>query len=218
MRIATILAVLLFLLAPGCGAPPPTKPAGPEAYAGGDPMPPRATTITFPWIGKQSVMCVGDAFERQVAFVDFSAEGGNLEVGTATIGEDGTGSARFAVPVVTLRTGHEDRDMKLLGGLWLDAEKHADLVFESTKLERVLPTVWAVEGTWTMKGVSKPVSFHANVRYLPEMGRVGKDVVRLEGRFDIQLADYGVGGEYVGTPAVASTWQVELVLLGTMGE
>lgn len=216
MRTAIALALLSLLILPGCGNTAAPKAAGPEAYAGGDPIPSRATTIEFPWIGKQSLMCVGDAFERQVAFVDFSADGGSLEVGEATLDENGSGQARFAVPVTTLRTGHEDRDRKLAGGLWLDAEKHPDLIFESTKVERVLPTVWAVEGTWTMKGVSKPVRFFANVRYMPEMDRVGKDIVRLEASFEIALADHGVGGAYVGTPAVAATWSVELVLLGKM--
>ena len=67
-----------------------------------------------------------------------------------------------------------------------------------------------------MKGVSKPVSFLANVRYMPEMDRVGKDVVRLKAAFDIALKDFDVGGKYVGNPAVASDWTVQLVLLGTM--
>lgn len=210
------LAVMLLLVVSGCGSPTPSTPDTPMSHAGGDPMPERATEIDFLWIGKQSVMCVGDAFERQVAFVDFSAEGGALEVGQATLDAKGQGQARFAIPVATLRTGHEDRDVKLQGGLWLDAENHPELVFESTKLERVLPTVWQVEGNWTMKGVSKPVRFYANARYVPEMDHVGKDVVRMSAAFDIELADFGVGGKYVGTPAVASTWTVELVLLGTM--
>ena len=48
------------------------------------------------------------------------------------------------------------------------------------------------------------------------MRNVGKDVARLKASFDIQLADFEVGGQYTGTPAVASTWTVELVLLGTI--
>ena len=226
MLARSTLALTVLLLLAACGDRGPTSTTGPAgvasaadplaAFEGGDPIPDGAASIEFLWIGKQSVLCVGDAFERQVAFVDFSAEGGAMEVGTATLDADGSGEARFAVPVATLRTGHEDRDAKLLGGLWLDAESHPEIVFESTKLERVRPTVWHVEGTWTMKGVSKPVSFHVNVRYMPEMQNVGKDVVRMKASFDIQLADYGVGGKYVGSPAVASTWTVQLVLLGTM--
>ena len=226
MLLRSTLALAALCLLTGCGdrAPsssaPPTAPAVAadpiDAFEGGDPMPDGATTIEFLWIGKQSVMCVGDSFERQIAFVDFSADGGALTIGEVTLDADGSGTARFAVPAVTLRTGHEDRDAKLMGGLWLDAEAHPELVFEATKLERVRPTVWSVEGTWTVKGVAKPVSFLANVRYMPEMQRVGKDVVRLKASFDFDLADHGVGGKYVGNPAVASTWTVQLVLLGTM--
>jgi len=216
MRLHILLTVLVSVLLAACGECAKPAPRGPEAYAGGDPIPSRATTIDFPWIGKQSVMCVGDAFERQVAFVDFSAAVDAFEVGVATLDADGNGSARFVIPVAALRTGHADRDNKLLGPVWLDGDTHPKIVLETTRLERVLPTVWLAEGTWTMRGVSKPVRFYANLRYVPEMRNVGTDVVRLEGSFDIQLADYGVGGAFVGTPAVAATWTVEVVVLGTM--
>lgn len=215
------LPALLVLLAlagalPVHGGEDAAKAEDPLArYEGGTPVPRTAGTVSFPWFGKQSVLCVGEAFERQVAFVDFSADGG-IEIGSATLKEDGSGSARFNVPVASLRTGHEDRDTKLQGGLWLDAEKHPEIVFEATRLERVRPTVWKIDGTWTMKGVSKPVSFHANVRYLEEMRNVGKDVVRMKASFPIRLRDHGVGGEYVGTDAVAEVWDVQLVLLGTL--
>jgi len=214
------LAICLSILLTSCGGPSTPSPSAPAdpiaALEGGTPIPGAATKLTFLWIGKQSIMCVGDAFERQVAYVDFSAEGGNMEVGEATLDAEGNGRARFAVPVATLRTGHEDRDRKLMGGLWLDADNHPELVFEATRLGRVRPTVWEVEGTWTMKGVTKPVQFHANVRYLEEMRNVGKDVVRLKGSFDINMKDHGVGGEYVGNEAVAEVWTVQIVVLGTM--
>jgi len=221
VRCTVLLGVALLLA--GCGDPAPAGSGGASdggdelaAYEGGDPMPAGPAKINFLWIGKQSVMCVGESFERQVAFVDFSAEGGALEVGSVTLDADGGGQARFAIPVATLRTGHEDRDTKLRGAVWLDAEAHPEIVFESTKLERVRPTVWRVEGTWTLKGVSQPVSFYANVRYLPEMRNVGEDVVRMKTSFDIDLAAHGVAPDYQGSPAVASTWTVQLVLLGTM--
>jgi polyisoprenoid-binding protein YceI len=186
------------------------------AYVGGDPVPSGAATIEFPWIGKQSVMCVGESFERMVAVADFSADVAALEVGSATLQADGTGTARFALPVAALRTGHEDRDTKMQGPLWLDADAHPEVVFEATAMKRVRPTVWKIDGTWTMKGVTKPVAFYANVRYLPEMANVGKDVVRVKCSFPLELSEYGVGGDYAGTPAVAGTWTVGLVLLGTM--
>lgn len=216
--------VLLFAaLLAGCGDPASTASGGTSggedplaAYEGGDPMPAGPAKIGFLWIGKQSVLCVGESFEKQVAFVDFSAEGGAMEVGSVTLDADGGGKARFAIPVATLRTGHVDRDRKLQGAVWLDAESHPEIVFESTKLERVRPTVWRVEGNWTMKGVSKPVTFYANVRYLPEMRNVGEDVVRMKASFDIDLAAHGVAADYQGSPAVAATWTVQLVLLGTM--
>jgi hypothetical protein len=218
-----MVALLVACLLAGCGDTASTEPGSttggsdaPAAHEGGDAIPAGATTIEFLWIGKQSVLCIGESFEKQVAFVDFSADGGAMEIGEVSLDTNGNGRARFAVPVATLRTGHEDRDTKLMGGVWLDAETHPEIVFETTKLERVRPTVWHAEGTWTMKGVPQPVSFYANVRYLPEMRNVGKDVVRLKASFDIDLAAHGVGAKYVDSPAVAATWTVQMVLLGTM--
>jgi polyisoprenoid-binding protein YceI len=186
------------------------------AMEGGAPLPEGATEITFPWFGKQSVMCVGDAVERQIAFVDFTNDEVAESLGTVAIDAQGRGTGSFTVPVTELRTGHADRDEKLRGAPWLDADTHPALAFKATSMVRVRPTVWRVEGTWTMRGTTKPVSFLANVRYVPEMQNVGKDVVRVKASFDVDVREYGVGGQWAGTPAVAAVWQVDIVALGVM--
>ena len=115
LLIPTTISLLALFLIAGCAARETEKKVDPLAqYEGGTPVPEQAGTVGFLWIGKQSVMCVGDAFERQVAYVDLSVEGGNTILGEATLAADGTGSAEFAVPVKTLRTGHTDRDTKLM--------------------------------------------------------------------------------------------------------
>lgn len=207
------LVLPLFGLA-GCEEAPPVVDAA--ALEGGDPLPEKAMTIVFPWMGKQSIMCIGDAVERQVAFVDFTDDALQDLVGTAKLAADGSGTATFTVPAVALRTGHEGRDEKLRGGGWLDVENHENLAFEATKIERVKPTVWKLDGTWTMHGVTKPASFLANVRYVGTMRNVGETVVRAKGSFTINLRDHEVGGDSVGSPAVAETWDVDVVLLGVM--
>ena len=72
----------------------------------------------FPWFGKQSVMCVGDSVERQIAFVDFTNDEVADAFGTVEIDAAGKGTGSFTVPTSELRTGHVGRDEKLQGGAW----------------------------------------------------------------------------------------------------
>lgn len=203
----------------GCGDPAGSStPAKPDPIAeleGGTPMPEGTADIQFPWMGKQSVMCVGNSFERQIAFVDFTPEEGLDMLGRAAIVGD-TGTAKLIVPATRLRTGDEGRDEKLLDGAWLDAETHPDLALDLTSIERVRPTVWRAKGTFTLHGVAKPVDFLANVRYIPEMEYFGKDVIRVSARFDIDLKAHGIVNPSVGTPACAQVWTVDVAILGLM--
>ncbi len=187
-----------------------------EAMAGGDPIPAQDFELVFPWMGKQSVMCIGDSFERQIAFADFSDHEDNPAlIGSASTKADGTGTGAFTVPAAKLRTGDDSRDEKLLGGAWLDAETHPDITFKITALMKEAPTVWHVKGTWTMRGVTKDVAFYANVRWIDKMPYFSDDgAVRIKGGFDINLKEFGMDNGYVGSPAVAEVWNVEVVLLG----
>lgn len=216
MRTWILLPALLLLAAsPAAGEPPASVPAAPASLEGGDPIPTTAGTVQFPWIGKQSIIATSDAFERMVAQVDFSDDA-HPALGSVTLDGKGGGTGSFHVKVADLITGSKGRDDHLRSPAWLDAEKTPDVTLQITKLERSKPTVFKMEGTWTMRGVTKPVSAWANVRYMPEMPYLGKDVVRVKVSFDVSLKAHGVTNESVGTAAVADAWRVEVVLLGLM--
>lgn len=216
MRSLLVLPCLLALVAStAVGEPPSAVPAAPANLEGGDPIPSVAGTVEFPWIGKQSIIATSDAFERMVAQVDFSNDA-HPALGSVTLDGKGGGTGSFSVKVADLITGSTGRDEHLRSAGWLDAEKTPDIKLEITKLERSKPTVFKMEGTWTMHGVTRPISTWANVRYLPEMMYLGKDVVRVKATFDVSLKAHGVTNESVGTPAVADAWRVEVVLLGLM--
>lgn len=221
MSLCLALSLSLALLA-GCGKGQLTISSSSgsaqdpvAALEGGTPLPDGAMEIGFPWMGKQSVMCVGAAVERQIAFVDFSDED-RESIGSVSVAADGSAKGRFVVPAGELRTGAEKRDVKLQNHNWLEAEAHPDLVLECTSMTRVSPTVWKVEGSWTMKGVTKPVSFHANVRWVGEMRNVGTKVVRVKASFAIALRDFEIVNPSVGSPAVSEVWDVDVVLLGVV--
>lgn len=215
------LVVLTLGLLGACDEP--MAPAAGDELAkleGGEPLPEGALKVAFPWIGKQSILCVGDSVERQIAFVDFSSEQNDANdsafLGTVTIDEAGVGTGSFGVPAAQLRSGHDDRDTKLLGGAWLDAESHPHLTLAIRRMTRVRPTVWKVEGTWTMRGISHDVTFHVNARAVGEMKWVGDQVARITGRFDLNLKQYGMDNGSVGTMAVAEVWTVDVGLLGVV--
>ena len=214
------LAACMFFTAcdDGPAAPADTAPTA-EAIAamkGGNPMPEGAAKVTFPFMGKQSLMCVGDSYERQIAFVDFGAEGAPKVLGNGEIKADGSATATFTLPANLLRTGHALRDKKLLQPEWLDAGNFPNLVLEVTSMTKVADTVYDVKGTWTMRDVTKPVRFLANVRYIPEMPRVGEHVIRVKGGFDVDLKEYECSSAAIGSLACAQVWNVDVVLLGVM--
>ncbi|MHC5010555.1 MAG: YceI family protein [Planctomycetota bacterium] len=213
---AVLITVMSLTAAPDTAVASPEDPDAIAAMEGGDPIPEGAQNILFPWIGKQSVQCIGESVERQIAFVDFTNDAIQDAFGTVVIDAEGNATASFSAPVTELRTGHADRDEKVQGASWLDGESHPTLAFEATSMERIRPTVWRVKGTWTMRGVTKPVDFLANVRYIPEMRNVGQHIARVKASFEVDLQAYGVGGEWAGTPAVAGTWRVDLVALGVI--
>ena len=194
-------------------------PATPEERAasleGGNPLPDKAGTVTFPWIGKQSVMAVGDAsVERMVAVVDFSDDA-HAALGSATLDGKGGGTAKLTVKAKDLTSGHKGRDEKLCEPTWIDAKSYPDLVLDVTKLERVKPTVWKATGTWSVNGIAKPVEVLLNARWVGKMDHVADDgVVRVSGAFTFPLKDHNVGGAWAGTPAVAADWTVQVVLIG----
>lgn len=212
MRRWIALPLVLATTLPLARAEPPAPPAGLE---GGTALPAGATKIVFPWMAKQSLTATSDAFERMVAQVDFSAKR-ETPLGTVSLDGKGGGSGEFAITVADLRTGNADRDEHLRSGKWLDATKFPEMKLAIQKLEQVKPTVFRMEGTWTMHGVTQPINGWANVRYLPEMMYLGKDIVRVKCSLTVSLKAFGLTDPSIGTPAVADYWTVDVVALGLM--
>ncbi len=207
LAVAAAFAGLLVVANVGSAEPPPSGPRSDPVAAleGGTPVPDGAVSIQFPWMGKQSVSFTSDAeIERMVGTVSFS-EAGADPLGTATLDGKGGGSVSFTVPVAKITTGVAGRDEHMVGPMWLDGAKHPNVVFKADKVERVKPTVYRVTGTWSMHGVEKPVTVLANVRYIPEVQHFAKDVVRLKAQFSLNLKEFGVMNEYVGSPVVSDS-------------
>jgi polyisoprenoid-binding protein YceI len=213
--LAAVVAGSLALPAPeGAAKEAATDPA---ALEGGNPIPDGPAKATFPFFAKQSITFTSDApAERMVGLVAFENPGAQA-LGSAESDGKGGGSFSFKVPVSALTTGSKSRDEHMAGEMWLDAGKHPEISFVSKKVERVRPTVWRVTGTWTMHGVSKDLTMLANVRHIGKIERVGDSVLRVRAEFPLSLKEFGVANQYVGSPAVAESWDVSVDLLGVMG-
>lgn len=216
MRHWLALPVLLAAALPLAQAEPPAAaPQVPAGLEGGTPVPAGAGKVAFGWIAKQSIIATGDSFERMVAQVDFSDDKRG-PLGSVTLDGKGGGTGEFTVKVTDLKTGAAGRDEHLRGDEWLDAAKFPDLKLTITKLEQLKPTVFKMEGTWSMHGKQQAISAWANVRYLPEMMYLGKDVVRVKTSFTISLKAFGLTNPAIGSPACADLWQIEVVALGLL--
>ena len=135
----------------------------------------------------------------------------------------GTGAVRLRAPVAYLKTGIAMRDDHLQGPDWLNMAKNPDLLFESTKATKKDATHWALEGTFTMNGVAKPLSLTVETWELPaEVVKASKwgDVPGLgaRGEFKVKLSDHGVKISPKAVGKVNDTWTVKFSLIGLLEE
>ncbi len=130
----------------------------------------------------------------------------------------GTGHVRLSVPVKSLKTGIGARDKLLHGPTMLDAAKHPDLDFESTKAVRKADATWTVEGNLKLHGVTKPLSLEVDVQELSEeemrKAKWGKQPgLRFKAGFKVKLSDFGVT---VPDAGIGDEWTMTVDLLALM--
>src|SRR5690606_28812421 len=66
------------------------------------------------------------------------------------------------IDAASINTGTADRDGHLRGADFFDVENHPNITFESSNIER-RGDKYVIEGDLTMRGVTKPASFEADV-------------------------------------------------------
>lgn len=67
-------------------------------------------------------------------------------------------SVTFRIRAASIDTGHERRDKHLRSADFFDVEKHPEIVFQSTAVEKVSDTTYDVTGDLTIHGVTKSVT------------------------------------------------------------
>ncbi|RJO79440.1 polyisoprenoid-binding protein [Nocardia panacis] len=142
-------------------------------------------------------------------FTDFS--------GTLVIGEDGSASTDVEMRVESITTDNEQRDGHLRTADFFDAEQFPVATFKSTGF-RVVGDDFEVDGEFTIRGVSKPVTLE--VEFLGVNAGMGNGpVAGFEAKTVINRRDFGItidmplpdGGAVIGDKITLSL-QVEVGL------
>ena len=99
-------------------------------------------------------------------------------------------SVEVILKVSSINTNVKDRDDHLRSPDFFDVEKHPDITFKSTKVERT-ETGLMITGTLTIKGVSKQVSFPFELNG-PVTDPWGNPRIGVQGKLTINRKDYGL--------------------------
>lgn len=70
-----------------------------------------------------------------------------------------TAEINVTVDMSSISTNNDQRDLHLRASDFFDVEKHPELKFRSTKMEKVAGDDFVLYGELTLKGVTKPVKF-----------------------------------------------------------
>jgi len=97
---------------------------------------------------------------------------------------------QFSIQAASLDTRNEDRDGHLRSADFFDVEKFPEITFTSTKVTKIDNDSFAVAGTLTMHGVSKPITL--TVDYLGEMNAMGGTRAGYELSTTLDRKDFGV--------------------------
>lgn len=123
----------------------------------------------------------------------------------------------FKVPVSSLRTGIDLRDKHLRSAMWLDAARHPHLEFRGKRVKALGKGRYRVSGTFTLHGVSRPLSVVLRVRKIPasvaQRAGLGKgNWLRVRGQFPVRLSAHGVKIPEMAAAKVNDRWTVKISL------
>ncbi|PXX08927.1 YceI family protein [Mycolicibacterium moriokaense] len=165
-----------------------------------------ATGTTQLTVGTWAIDPVHSSIGFSVRHLMVSKVRGNYEnfSGAIVVAEDGTPSVTAEIAVDSLHTGNEQRDAHVKSADFLDVDKYPTATFRSTNV-RANGDNYAVDGEFTLKGVTKPVSLNLEFNGVnPGMGH--GEVAGFEASVILNRKDFGIdidmpletGGTVVG--------------------
>ena len=134
-----VLSLLIALALSACVSPATTDPA--ELPSGEWALDPGHTSVTW------RVRHLGLSWYT----ARFNAAEASLRFDPASPGD---AQLTAVVDAASVSTGDPDFDETLRGSGWLDAERHPEIVFRSTRIELTGETTGRIHGALTLKGVT----------------------------------------------------------------
>jgi polyisoprenoid-binding protein YceI len=151
-----------------------------------------------------------DANHKRVGFVArhlmVSKVRGEFSEATATITIDDDplkSTVTASIVATSVITGQADRDNHLRTGDFFEAEKYPTIEFKSTGIKSHKGNEFVLDGTLTIKGVTKPVELVVDFEGV-NRSPYGQDVFGFEAHTEIDREDWGL------------TWNVALESGGVM--
>lgn len=154
-----------------------------------------------------------------IPFLGLNKVHGTFNDYTATILYDDVKPERSSVTVVieakSIDTHGEMRDRDLQGEPWFATEKHPQIVFQSTRIERKGGEQYVVHGNLTMKGITKAVAIPMT-RTVPRAPDAGWGNIRIGGTGAVMInrRDFGIDGPEFWSKALGDSVEIEIDLLG----
>ena len=167
-------------------------------------------------VGTWAIDPVHSSIEFSVRHLMVSKVRGKFEKfsGAIVVAEDGTPSVTAEIAVASINTGNEQRDAHIKSADFFEVEKYPTATFTSTGV-RANGDDYVLDGEFTLKGVTKPVSLALEFNGVnPGMGH--GEVAGFEASVVLNRKDFGVdldlpletGGTVVGDK-VTITLEIE---------
>jgi polyisoprenoid-binding protein YceI len=214
-----LLAATLLVLAAACDTKPPPPPPGPS---GGDPAA-AAGQIVFPKGEAAYHFGADDAkttirFESKTSVTNILGKTTKARGGATIDFDKNSGKAHLQIPVLSLRSGMDDRDRAMIGKSWLDVDGFPLIEYKADQATRLKPSVWKLDGKFTLHGVSKDLSVEAEVKPVPselsELLGPGQ-WIRVKTEFKVKFTDFGIAMDPKYHGVIEEVWSIAVQLFGT---
>src|SRR5919106_3555064 len=124
-----------------------------------------------------------------------------------------TATVEVTIQTASIDSGIADRDEDLRSAEFFDAAKYPEITFKSKHVRQVSGDNYAVDGTFTMRGVSKDITIPFKLLAL-------RDVIGAEAHIKLNRRDYGVSWTRKmddGSMFVGDEIEVDLYILTRVG-
>lgn len=159
---------------------------------------------------------VNITFESRMDVEDILGSSNQVS-GEVTRQKDGRVSFHVKVPVASLRTGIAMRDQHLQSSQWLDAKQFPFIELRGTSARKIGKDKWRLAGTFTLRGVSKPLDVDLTVKEIPAAVAVRAGLekaawIRVRGELKVKLSSHGFQVPSMVAAKVSDVWTVRVSL------